>query len=312
MFKQRPRQTKTAFHSLQVASTLTGSFPIIRSTANRLGPSSAVLPSVMRQRRWSSWAAEHLSGEHVADHIAQGSSGWWKWITNKHKSGKLQASAPELPQLRKTIRQQLCGEKKGARGGRKKKKKKKKTLTGSHKSSETELQCPLSLTRAHLWLGSLDLFTSTFSEDQSGLSDGLPRQEMTPAGSSLWEKLHEGSGRLTERVWRGWLDTPDTQKIREHELDRSPRRHERTFSRPLKWNTLWLGLIFFSFFLSFFYFKSLRHFVQETAVCRAPERTVGKRRPRSLTSRFSCLSQARCPWRDTHADAVSSTASSVQ
>lgn len=66
----------------------------------------------------------------------------------------------------------------GARGGRKKREK--KTLTGSHKSTETELQCPLSLTRAHLWLGSLDLFTSTFSEDQSGLSDGLPRQEMTP------------------------------------------------------------------------------------------------------------------------------------
>lgn len=81
--------------------------------------------------RWSSWAVEHLSGEHVADNIAYGSSGWWKWITNKHKSGKLQASAPELPQLRKTIRHRQLH-----RGGEKK-------PTGSHKSTETELRCPL-------------------------------------------------------------------------------------------------------------------------------------------------------------------------
>lgn len=43
-----------------------------------------------------------------------------KWMTNKQKSGKLQASALELPQSRKTIRhRQLHGEKKGEKADRK-------------------------------------------------------------------------------------------------------------------------------------------------------------------------------------------------
>lgn len=116
-----------------------------------------MLLSITRDRRWSSWAVEHLSKEHVADHITQGSLGWWKWITNKHKSGKLQASAPELLQLRKTIRQ--------------------KQLHGGKKPDRKSQVCwdrttmPPSLHRAHLLLHSLDLFTSTFSKDQNHLSD---------------------------------------------------------------------------------------------------------------------------------------------
>lgn len=115
---------------------------------------------------WSSWTVEHLSREHVADHIALGSSGWWKWITNKHKSGKLQASAPELPQLRKTIRQrQLHVGKKADR----------KSQVYWDRTA-----MPPSLHGAHLLLLSLNFFSPTFSRDQSHLSDCPSRKEMTP------------------------------------------------------------------------------------------------------------------------------------
>lgn len=98
----------------------------------------------MRRRRWSSrggWTPEWRA--RCRSHGPRGSWGWWKWITNKHKSGKLQASAPELPRLRKTIKQRQTlwrrqGEEKakknwwwGIGGG----------LTGSQKATETEPQC---------------------------------------------------------------------------------------------------------------------------------------------------------------------------
>lgn len=107
---------------------------------------------------WFSVADEHLNREHIADHTAQGISGWWKWITNE-QPGKLQASAPELPQLKRRRRKKTITE----------------TLLHSWKKKNWQevtsllrqnCDAPL-LLAAHLSLLSLETFTSTSSKDQS-------------------------------------------------------------------------------------------------------------------------------------------------
>lgn len=167
-----------------------------KKTLKHWEPCGAVMLGIMGDRGWSSWAVELLSGEHVADNIAYGSSGWWKWITNKHKSGTLQASAPELPQLRKTIRRRQLH-----RGGEKKADRKSQVYW------DRTAMAP-SLHRAHLLLLSLDLCTPTFCSDQSHLSD-----------CPLTKKWHQNifilrdvTRRARQWVSQGWLAIADTQE----------------------------------------------------------------------------------------------------
>lgn len=150
----------------------------------------------MRDRRRSIWAVEHLSKEHVADHIAQGSSGWWKWITNKHKSGKLQASAPELLQLRKTIRQkQLHG---------------RKTVWQEVTSLlRQNYDAPLHSTEL-IYSSTVLIFSLPPSAKIKVISLTALFQRNDTSVSSLWEMLREGPGRLAQWVWQGWLHTADT------------------------------------------------------------------------------------------------------
>lgn len=174
-------------------------------------------PSAMRRRRWSSrggWTPEWRA--RCRSHGPRGSWGWWKWITNKHKSGKLQASAPELPRLRKTIkpRQTLWRQR-----GREKAKKNwwgGGELTGSQKATETEPQCFHS---PRLVCGSPILIFSPAP------SAGIKVNSLTAplAGEMTTLRLHYGggSGILACRLWQRLLDTPDAPEIREQELDDS-------------------------------------------------------------------------------------------
>lgn len=148
-------------------------------------------PSAMRRRRWSSrggWTPEWRA--RCRSHGPRGSWGWWKWITNKHKSGKLQASAPELPRLRKTIkpRQTLWRQR-----GREKAKKNWWGGGWTDRKSEGywDRTAVFSLTAARLRLANLDLFTCTFSRDQSELSDGPPRWRNDDATSSLRRRVRD-------------------------------------------------------------------------------------------------------------------------
>lgn len=68
---------------------------------------------------------------------------------------------------------------------------------------------PPSLHETHLSLLSLDLFTPTFSRDQSHVSH-CPLAKIDTKISSLWGLLHEGPDRLAQWVSQGWLATADT------------------------------------------------------------------------------------------------------
>lgn len=159
-----------------------------KNTLKHWEPGGAMMLGIMGDRGWSSWAVEHLSGEHVADNIAYGSSGWWKWITNKHKSGKLQASAPELPQLRKTIRHRQLH--RGGGGGK---------PTGSHMSTETELRCPLRSTEL-IYCSSVSIFAPPPSAAIKVVPLTALSQRNDTKISSFWGMLHEGPDSGFHRV----------------------------------------------------------------------------------------------------------------